>query len=112
MTTPHPHADKLIAIAEGKQMQHMDSKERWEHIGGNAAAWYISQEEGDKIRIAPETILVNGVECAKNFRVAIKPSSDKGYRLAIFGKFDRWIYFDTAEQRDQAEAATIAPFKS
>jgi len=106
MTTPHPHADKLIAIAEGKQMQCQDKiNESWYSISSDIALSLISKGAASLIRIAHETILVNGVECVKN-------NLNGGCCFTIDGKTRTTIWFDTFDQRDQAESATIKPFQS
>lgn len=65
MTTPHKDAEKLRAIADGKQMQ---------VYGNNGTPWVDATSDhalfavynGEPCRIKPDFIVVNGVECPKH----------------------------------------------
>ena len=75
MTTSHPSADMLRAIADGKQMQqdrtYIDSTEpKWTDCSSVRALYLISCEESNLVRIKPETVLINGIECPAPMRVA------------------------------------------
>jgi hypothetical protein len=63
MTTPHPHAEILRAIADGKQAQ-IRNDDHWDTVDASVALYHLGQ--GFTVRIAPETITVNGVECPEN----------------------------------------------
>ena len=63
MNTPHPRADLLIAIAQGKQMQGACLGPPWIDIDARDALSAVAQ--GLPCRIKPETVMVNGVECPK-----------------------------------------------
>jgi hypothetical protein len=93
----HPEYDKLIAIAELKQMQRqLGQGEPWYNVNSTIAMNCIASGQGEYIRIAPETatIFVNGVECAK-------PVYDTG-GWELFA-----VYFRTREQRDQVYDALV-----
>lgn len=62
-TKPHSDADKLRAIADGKQMQVEGLTSPWTDARADEALWAIAQ--GYPCRIKPETVMVNGVECHK-----------------------------------------------
>lgn len=66
MTTPYPHADILRAIAEGKQIQWQDPRGNWRNTAPGDVLLTIGACGPARFRIAPETVLVNGVECPKN----------------------------------------------
>ena len=57
-TKPHPHADLLRAIADGRQMQRnigCSSVPRWVDVSADVALDWISEFHGDAIRIKPRT---------------------------------------------------------
>lgn len=62
MTTPHPQAELLRAIADGKQMQR-HSNDEWLNCTAEAALNRLAL--GMSLRIKPDTITVNGVEVPK-----------------------------------------------
>lgn len=71
--TPHPHAEMLIAIAEGKQMQGHIAKQTWMDVSPSRALELISSGPWTAaIRIKPEpsTITINGHEFPEPMRVA------------------------------------------
>jgi hypothetical protein len=106
----HPHADKLIAIAEGRQMQgrHSPSYE-WTNIL-NALNWG-SDYGWENVRIAPETININGREVAK-------PVAGGIYQLEIRITHEgsvlhaRHFLYPPDGSCLKAYEATIEPFKS
>lgn len=58
----HPHADVIIAWAEGKEIQVANQdKENWRDVSENEL--YFRTDF--RYRIKPETILVNGIEVPK-----------------------------------------------
>lgn len=63
MSTPHPDADKLRAIADGKQMQGEGYGTKWMDIPAHDALRLLSHAK--PCRIKPEFIVINGVECPK-----------------------------------------------
>ena len=62
MNTPHKHADILRAIADGKRIQHRPNS-GWGWADADLET-LIHAPKGE-FRIAPETIVINGVECPK-----------------------------------------------
>lgn len=72
MTTPHPNADLLRAIADGKQMQGRLQEDGcdWFDIYPDQAIGAIASDYSMKVRIKPETVLINGIECPAPMRVA------------------------------------------
>ena len=69
MTTPHKHRDILIAIADGKKIQYQYCNSGWRDCDAAVALTQLGPDYLGKpsytLRIAPETITVNGVECPK-----------------------------------------------
>ena len=69
MTTPHPHAYILRAIADGKQIQYQYCGSEWKDCDPELVLTQLGLDYHSKpsytLRIAPETITVNGVECPK-----------------------------------------------
>ena len=68
MTTPHPQADLLRAIADGKQMQEeridvAGTPLKWVNCSSARALYLISCEESNLVRIKPDTVTINGIEC-------------------------------------------------
>lgn len=75
MTTPHPQADLLRAIADGKQMQELDftginHPGNWCDCDADRALNRISRDVEQYVRIKPETVTINGIECPAPMRVA------------------------------------------
>ena len=75
MTTPHPNADLLRAIADGKQMQELDftginHPGNWCDCDADRALNRISRGVEQYVRIKPETVTINGIECPAPMRVA------------------------------------------
>lgn len=107
--TEHKHADILRAIADGKKMQAKDGDD-WIDITGSTAINYLSV--GGFVRITPETIVVNGVECPKdrkfdvdkqNYKVRIELSTTHGPITNL--------YFDTEEDARTVFDSLCKPFK-
>ena len=132
MTTPHPHADLLRAIADGKQMQqdrtYTDSTEpKWTDCSSVRALYLISCEESDLVRIKPDTVTINGIEC--NAPMRVEPEMGSWYYTPTptnEAKFTLWAWlndasgqrlfaeglcFATAEDAAAAARAMIAPLK-
>lgn len=64
MTTPHPSAKLLRAIADGKQMQsRIKFTKNWEDCSANRALHCIICFDAGNIRIKPDTVTINGVVC-------------------------------------------------
>ena len=108
MTTPHKDAEKLRAIADGKQMQ---------IYGNNGTPWVdatpghalFAVYNGDPCRIKPEIIVINGVECPK-------PESGESAHYAVTMTIpllfqDHTVYFSKAVDALCAYQAIIKPFK-
>ncbi len=70
MTTPHKHRDILIAIADGKKIQYQYLSPEWKDCTPELALSQLAPDYHSKpsytLRIAPETITVNGVVCPKD----------------------------------------------
>lgn len=62
MTIPHPHADLLRAIADGRQMQ-IKRPSEWRDCDASTALAGLASVAPHHIRIKPDTVIVNGVEC-------------------------------------------------
>ena len=108
MTTPHKDADKLRAIAGGKQMQ---------VYGNNGNPWVDASPDralvaicaGEPCRIKPEFVLINGVECPK-------PEFGEAAHYAVTVTFpqlfkDHTAHFSTAVDALSVYQALIKPFK-
>lgn len=66
MTTPHPRSDLLKAIADGKKIEYRDKNSSFDGRWFTATLKTVATDIGvHEFRIAPETILVNGVEVPK-----------------------------------------------
>lgn len=107
-TTPHKDADKLRAIADGKQMQTEGDGERWADASAQDALRAVL--DGDPCRIKPPMIIINGVECRA-------PAGITPFSLGITA-FDQTrrllsVKYDFDSERDLAAAfeALIKPFK-
>ena len=64
MTTPHPQADLLRAIADGKQMQELDfpginHPGNWCDCDADRALNRISRGVEQYVRIKPDTVTIN-----------------------------------------------------
>lgn len=75
MTTPHPAADLLRAIADGRQMQELDfpginHPGNWCDCDADRALNRISRGVEQYVRIKPDTVTINGIECPAPMRVA------------------------------------------
>jgi hypothetical protein len=97
MTTPHKEAAKLIAIAEGRQMQEEMFGLGWQNVTKESALAMIVAGQADKIRIAPETININGREVA----APVKHVTPYFFALDKFNGMRERFYFDTWQERDQ-----------
>lgn len=106
MSTPHKDADKLRAIAGGKQMQ---------VYGNNGNPWVDASPDralvaicaGEPCRIKPLTITVNGVECPK-------PSTKSGRNwvsITCANGRESIYCFDPMEDAIEVYEALIKPFK-
>ena len=70
MNKPHTHAAILHAIAEGKRVEYRHCSNKWTAADHNTILQRILYEatatfRENEFRIAPETVLINGVECPK-----------------------------------------------
>lgn len=108
MTTPHKDAEKLIAIAHGKQMQ---------VCGNNGTTWVDATSDhalfavynGEPCRIKPEVVLINGIECQ---RPVPPPGGKYTVRIMILNQGTFWE-LDFAELADAETVcrALVKPFK-
>jgi len=116
MTTPHKHADILRAIADGKKIQYQYLSPEWKDCTPELALSQLAPDYHSKpsytLRIAPETIVVNGVECPKdrkfdvdrqNYKVRIELSTTHGPITNL--------YFDTEADAKTVYDALCKPFK-
>ena len=69
-TTPHPYADILRAIADGKNVQWQNSGGSWQNQSVSETLMEISNEEYSpaRYRVAPRTITINGHEVPEPLR--------------------------------------------
>lgn len=129
MTTPHPNADMLRAIADGKQMQGRLTADDcdWFDIYPDQAIGAIASDYSMNVRIKPETVLINGIECPAPMRVApalkttyFKPDPDWGKMYDIctwrdhdldHSRFSLGLCFATADDAAAAARAMIEPLK-
>ena len=132
MTTPHPQADLLRAIADGKQMQELDfpginHPGNWCDCDADRALNRISRGVEQYVRIKPDTVTINGIECPAPMRAApalhtryFKPDPDqeKMYDICVWtdhdldhSRFSLGLCFATAENAAAAARAMIAPLK-
>lgn len=129
MTTPHPNANMLRAIADGKQMQGRLTADGcdWFDIYPDQAIGAIASGYSMKVRIKPETVLINGIEC--NAPMRVEPEMGSWYYTPTptnEAKFTLWAWlndasgqrlfaeglcFATAEDAAAAARAMIAPLK-
>jgi hypothetical protein len=121
MTQPHKHADILRAIADGKkiQLRHTPSAlTEWQDCPPDRFFWAVNHykdKEGCEYRIAPETIVVNGVEVP--LPLSIGPNQPiPSYRVAVlvgggFGPDSTQLYYATEADARTVFQALIKPFK-
>ena len=107
-TTPHKDAEKLMAIAQGKQMQcYRCHGTPWADVDGDAAL--VALTEGQPCRIKPEFIVINGVECPKP---ELGETAQYAVTVAIPLLFqDHTVHFSTAVGALSVYQALIKPFK-
>lgn len=129
MTTPHPQAHLLRAIADGRQMQGRLPEDGcdWFDIYPDQAIGAIASDYSMKVRIKPDTVTINGIECPAPMRAApalhtryFKPDPDqeKMYDRCAWtdhdldhSRFSLGLCFATAENAAAAARAMIAPLK-
>lgn len=105
MSTPHPDADKLRAIADGKQMQGEGYGTKWMDIPAQIALRLLSHAK--PCRIKPEFIVINGVECPK-------PNTKSGgnwVSITCANGRESIYCFDPMEDAVEVYEALIKPFK-
>lgn len=129
MTTPHPNADLLRAIADGRQMQGRLPEDGcdWFDIYPDQAIGAIASDYSMKVRIKPDTVTINGIECpAPMTEVPEMGSCYYAPTPTCEAKFTPWgwsndasdqrlfaegLCFATAEDAAAAAWAMIAPLK-
>lgn len=126
MTTPHPQAHLLRAIADGKQMQ-IKRPSEWRNCDASTALAGLASVAPHHIRIKPETVLINGIECPAPMRVEPEqgslyyaPTPTREVKFTPWGWsndasdqrfFAEGLCFATAEDAAAAARAMIAPLK-
>ena len=101
---PHPHADILRAIADGKKVELL-TQTGWCSTGLTQVANYPEST----FRIAPETVLINGVECPKP---VVKPNAVACVISIVLGGTNINQYaFSTAADAKTVYDALCKPFK-
>lgn len=129
MTTPHPQADLLRAIADGRQMQGRLPEDGcdWFDIYPDQAIGAIASDYSMKVRIKPDTVTINGIECPAPMRVEPEQGSwyytptpaNEAFAASLQWRGDSidrfWlemgICFATADDAAAAARAMIAPLK-
>lgn len=106
--TPHKDADKLRAIADGKQMQTEGDGVPWADASAQDAL--LAVLDGDPCRIKPPMFIINVVEFhapaeISNFSLGIA-AIDRKQRL-----MSAQFYFDSEQHLLAAFEALIKPFK-
>ena len=127
--TPHPQAHLLRAIADGRQMQGRLPEDGcdWFDIYPDQAIGAIASDYSMKVRIKPDTVLINGIECPAPMRVEPEqgslyyaPTPTREVKFTPWGWsndasdrrfFAEGLCFATAEDAAAAARAMIAPLK-
>ena len=82
--TPHPNADILLAIAEGKQLQYAITNGKWVDINSANVLRWISEENNNEacsgIRVKPSTIRIGDYDVPEPMRVP--PKDETWYYVA------------------------------
>lgn len=106
MTTPHPDAVLLRAIADGKQMQvYGKNGTPWADASPDVALYAVHCH--DPCRIKPETVMVNEVECPKPER---ETGDGKWVEVSCYARTHRFA-FDSWDTAKLVVDALIKPFK-
>ena len=106
MSTPHPHADILRALADGKKIELWQPHlEKWI----DAELLDVAANADEQFRIAPETVLVNEVKCPKP---VVKPNAVACIISIVLGGTNINQYaFSTAADARTVFDALCKPFK-
>ena len=113
MTTPHKHRDILIAIADGKKIQYQYLSPEWKDCTPELALSQLAPDYHSKpsytLRIAPETVLVNGVTCPKP---VVKPNAVACVISIVLGgtNINQYAFATEADARTVFDAL-CKPFK-
>lgn len=106
MNTPHPSADLLIAIAQGKQMQIYGTKGApWADARPDEALYAIYHNA--PCRIKPDFVVVNGVECPRPEK---ETGDGKWVEVSCYARKHRFA-FDSWDAAKLVVDALIKPFK-
>lgn len=106
MTTQHPYADLLIAIANGEQMQILKRDDTWVDVDSRDALFVVGNS--GYCRVKPKTITVNGVECRAE---ASKEDAMYSVVVSIAATGDEcFLQFETVEDAVIVYEALIKPF--
>lgn len=115
MSKPHPSANLLIAVAQGKQMQVEGLTTLWRDATLDEALLAIHNAE--PCRVKPDSVLVNGVECPQ---ASDKIGSQEQWLVEIrigrcySGKRTKGTVFtfDSEEDAELVFSSLIKPFKA
>ena len=109
----HQYAELLHAIADGHKIQILGAAE-WRDIYTAAVLHSISRPDFDvtRYRVKPDTVTVNGVECA-----APNPALRGAYKVRIVeldgasAKRELWLYFGNCSDSGAVYEALKKPFQ-
>ncbi len=113
MTTPHPDATLLRAIADGKQMQTEGLTAPWADASGDEALTALA--EGQPCRIKPDFVIINRAECPK----PLDAWCDEAYVVTVSMRpvegpappTAKRFWFNSEHDAAQVVDALVKPFK-
>lgn len=59
--------EALIALANGEEVEYLNSEKEWVDIKDLPIWWLCVENTGHAIRLKPRTITINGIECPEPF---------------------------------------------
>lgn len=110
--TEHKHAAILRAIADGKKLQYQHQT-GWQDVVADDIFMSAYKFELGKLRIAPETVLINGVECPKPIRYTAPVRKFVPWCVFIHITGEDGTQFEYTSEADARTVfdALILPFK-
>jgi hypothetical protein len=102
MKTPHPHYDKLIAIANGEQMQY-DEEDCYLCYALNA----IAAGSGHRVRVKPSTIMIGSVGVPEPMREAPKKGGAYWLVSLEIHETSQEIWIDAPSERRRLNTGLI-----